>query len=96
MIRWQSSIRPICGCATCRLSSASGPSLPPSRPLKAMVRQPIELRVFHRAQHVGRIPGPADGDQHVARLGEILQLLDEDAFVADIVRIGGEWWAANR
>ena len=48
------------------------------------------VAVFHRAQDVRGIAGAADPHDDVPGFGEILQLLDEDAFVADIVGVGGD------
>src|ERR1039457_2646860 len=46
------------------------------------------ITVFHGAQNIWRVAGTADRDHHIPRLGKILQLLDEHAFVADVVGVG--------
>ena len=69
---------------------ARGPRRPPSRPVKAMVRHPTELAYSTARSDVGRIAGAADGHQHVPGFGEVLQLLGENAFVGDVVGVGGD------
>ena len=48
------------------------------------------IAVFHRAENIRGVAGAADRDQDILRLGKILQLLDENAFVADVVGVGGD------
>ena len=61
-----SSMRPMCGTPTWIFSCAIGPSLPPSRPVSAMVSAADGVRVLDRAQHVRRIARTADAEHHIA------------------------------
>src|ERR1017187_10542594 len=46
------------------------------------------ITVLHGAQNIRRVAGTADRDHHIPRFGKVLQLLDEHAFVADVVGVG--------
>ena len=45
---------------------------------------------FDAAEDVGGVARTADGEEHVAGFGEVLELLGEDDVVADIVGVGRE------
>jgi hypothetical protein len=77
----------MCGLDACKLSWAMGPSLPPLRPERAIVRTADRVGVFHRLQDIRGIAGAADRHDHVSRFGEILQLFDKDAVVADVIGV---------
>ena len=47
------------------------------------------IRVFHRADNIGRISGTADRHVDVARLREIFELFDKRILVAHVIRIRG-------
>ena len=85
-----SSMRPMCGTGTWILSCASGPELAAVAPGQRDGLAARLIRVLHGAQHVRRIAGTADAHEQVAGLGEVLELLGEDAVVAHVVGISGQ------
>src|SRR5688500_7634926 len=48
----------------------------------------VSVGPFDGAKNVGAVARAADGDEQIARLAEILELLDEDAFEIRIVGPG--------
>ena len=48
----------------------------------------MELAYSMARNTFGELPDPRDRHHHVAGLREVLQLLDEDAIVADVVGVG--------
>src|SRR5262245_49212665 len=62
------------------------PELPAVVTGHAYRAHPDRARVLDCAQHVRRVPGSADRDEHVAAPPEVAELLLEDALVAHVVR----------
>src|SRR4051812_5799998 len=48
----------------------------------------IAIGPFDGPQYVWTVAGPADGDEQIARTGQVLELLDEDAVEAFVVAPG--------
>src|SRR5262249_42898724 len=69
---------------------------PPGKPARAAAaeagaaerQKPVAVGPLHRPQHGGAVAGAADGDEQVARPGQVLQLLHEDALEALVVAPG--------
>lgn len=57
---------------------------------KANRRQTTLVRGLERAQDVGRIPARADGERHIAGVGERNQRLGKNRFVPVVIRIRGK------
>ena len=79
---------PMSSSGTCRFCCASVAQLAAAEAGAAERLQPVPVGPLHRPQHVGAVAGAADGDQQVARAGQVLELLDEDAVEAFVVAPG--------
>ena len=83
-----SSMRPMCGLEAWNIELGHGAEFAAVAAGERDGTAADRVGVFDRAQDIGGIAGAADGHHHVAGLGEILQLLDEDAVVADVIGVG--------